>query len=150
MLVKQNFDFVKMKLFIPILLFSVFAQSCGPNENVTPKPEDNTISVEFTVKNSLANTIQGAEVTLYGSQNDWLQQSPKASVTKLSGADGKVKFENISPLKYYFWVEKGCRNNFNGAVRFSKTPEEGIIYKSDVIIYETGNITFSRRSFSFS
>lgn len=66
--------------------------------------------LKITVVDNSGNVVQGASVTLYETQQDYLN-STHAVVSGVADANGNVYFTNLSPIVYYYYIESGSLNN---------------------------------------
>lgn len=130
-------------LLILILLVAVFG--CKKEETVTPIVLDPT-SLELTIVNNLGNPIQGANVKLYSSYDDWNLGINQVGYTLTSNFAGKVKFTNLSPVKYYWFAEYDCQNNVNGAVTTTQPLSNNINNTLNVVLSGTGNVILNNNS----
>ncbi len=64
-----------------------------------------------TVRNDLGNIEQGAEVTLYGSIDDYNNEKNAIGPNK-TNAKGKVRFIDLEQKAYYIVAKKGDKDNF--------------------------------------
>ncbi len=100
---------IVLLLAIPLLILS----SCSKEDEIVIEP---TTSLEITFKDKLGNNVQNVVVRLFSSQNDWSNETNQVGATKATNAEGKVTFDNLSNIKYYWLAEKGCINNIFGSV----------------------------------
>jgi hypothetical protein len=138
----------KMKKYI--LMFLVLAgltiiSSCSKDDDVQPVQPVQT-SLELTLKDNLGNIISGAAVKLYSSQTDWNNGTNQVGTTQFSDASGKVKFNNLSNIKYYWFAEKDCQNNVNGAVTTTSALTANVNNTLNVILTSTGTLRFVSNS----
>lgn len=131
---------INVILCLAVLASVVVFSSCE-DEKVEPKT-----SLELTIRNSLGNPVSGASVKLFTSLEDWKKQSNQKGSTKLSDASGKVKFDDLSPSNYFWFAEKGCENNYFGAITTVSPLSKGIKNTTDVILSSTGTILFTNKS----
>src|SRR5690606_37544384 len=90
----------------------------------------------------LGNTITGASVKLYSSQTDWSNGTNQVGTTQFSDASGKVKFSDLSSIKYYWLAEKDCKNNVNGGVTTTSALTANVNNTVNVILSSTGTLKF--------
>ncbi len=106
------------------------------------KEPEKTTSLEISIKDELGNAVSGASVKLYSSDSDWKNGTDQVGSTQYSDASGTVKFDNLSNIRYYWFAEKDCKNNFNG----SNTTTTPLTSKTNntvnSIIYGTGTLKF--------
>ena len=122
-----------LMVFIGLAVFS----SCKKDkETPTPKPT----ALELTLKDGLGNIVAGASVKLYASQTDWNNETNQVGATLTSDASGKVKFSSLSNIQYYWFAEKDCNNNVNGAITTTSALTANVTNTLDVILSSTGTI----------
>ena len=102
---------MKAPLLIIALSISIIFTNCKKGSSgATP-----STNLKVTVTDNLGNPQSSAIVTLYSTQNDLTNQtSPVASST--TNSNGTVVFDNLSPVKYYWYVKSGCKDNLLGSV----------------------------------
>lgn len=126
---------MKKILFIGFTLISVLIfSSCG-KDDVSPEEQEKITKVEFTVLNSAGNPAANATVSLYKNETDFNSKS-NAVQTKISDANGIALFDNLEPLKYYFYAEKDCQNNLNSGVVFVNPIVEGVTTTANILMTE--------------
>ena len=103
-------------------------------------------SLEITLKDELASIVSGATVKLYSSQTDWNNGTNQVGTTLTSDASGKVKFSNLSAIKYYWLAEKDCKNNVNGGVTTVSALTANTNNTVEVILTSTGTLKFVNTS----
>ncbi len=136
---------LRFMFLVSTLLSVILFANCGKyleDEN----PKDENTSLEFTVVNDLGNTINGASVKLYGSSDDWLKQTNQIGSTKYSDENGKVKFDDLQSMKYYWFAENSCYNNYNGAVTTKEPISKGKNNLVNVVLTPTGKLLLTSNS----
>lgn len=68
---------------------------------------DLSTNLELTIIDKQGNTIQGAIVKLFGSQNDAIDGTNMIGDALTTPSTGKVEFKHLFPQVYYFSVTKG-------------------------------------------
>ncbi|SRR5450759_1993260 len=106
------------------------------------KKEPTPTSLELTLKDDLGNSVSGASVKLYSSQTDWNNDLNQVGTTQFSDASGKVKFSDLSNINYYWFAEKDCKNNVNGAVTTTSALTANVNNPLNVILSSTGILKF--------
>lgn len=106
------------------------------------KKEPTPTSLELLLKDELGNIVSGASVELYSSETDWNNASNQIGTTLTSDALGKVVFNNVSNIKYYWFAEKDCKNNVNGAITSSSALTSNIKNTFNIILTSTGTLKF--------
>ena len=99
-------------------------------------------SLELTIKDDLGNIVTGASVELYSSETDWSNGTHQIGTTGTSDASGKVKFNNLSAIQYYWFVEKDCKNNVNGSITTVSVLTANMMNTVNVILSSTGTLKF--------
>lgn len=120
----------KEKIFIVAIFLSVFFNGCIEKEYVYL---DVTPQLEITVKDETNNTIAGATVNLYNSEEDFYQKENPVQ-TKVTNGSGIVLFKDLSEIIYYFYAEKGELNNYYEVVTFAKPLRKNEIKSVNCII----------------
>lgn len=133
---------------IIILTFAIVGlttiYSCKKDKN-DPKPNSNnsnSTSLELSLKDELGNIVSGASVKLYSSETDWKNSTNQVGTTQFSDASGKVKFNNLSNIKYYWFAEKDCKNNVNGAITTTSPLTSNVNNTVNAILSSTGTLKF--------
>lgn len=130
-----------MKHFILILIVVIGLASFNSCD-VEPNPT----SLEITVKDDLGNPISGATVKLYIEFADLQNQRDQIGTTQISDALGKVKFDNLDAIKYYWFAESDCLNNYNGSVTTTDALTEGLNNTLTTILTSTGTLKLKSNS----
>ena len=94
---KKNF------FLLPLFVFTLIFTSCNKDDD--PKPTTAKINVSTTVEDYGA--IAGVSITLYNASTD------VAIATKISDADGKTKFENVTPNTYVIEADYTDSDDFD-------------------------------------
>lgn len=133
---------MKNVLFLIIAFIGFMTiNSCEKNDvKLTPT------SLEVTLKDNLGNIISGASVKLYSSLTDWSNGTNEVGTIQFSDASGKVKFNDLSNIKYYWFAEKDCQNNVNGGKTTTSALTANINNTFDVILSSTGTLKFVNTS----
>lgn len=109
-------------------------------------PEPEPTKLEITIKDELGNLVSGASVKLYASQTDWANKTNQVGSTLFTDATGIVTFSSLSAIKYYWFAEKDCKNNYNGGATTTNNLTSGVTNKVTPIITATGTLTFVNTS----
>ena len=89
-------------------------------------------SLTLTVRDELGNTVEGASVKLFETEEDYNKEvNPVAQAT--TDAKGVAKFKGIKPIAYYVLVRKGDKDNAGGGEKIGAL-EEGKFNKTTVVI----------------
>lgn len=110
--------------------------SCKKDQLLTPT------SLVLSLKDNLGNAVSGVSIKLYSSKTDWDSGSNQIGTTQISDSSGKVKFNGLSNLKYYWLAEKDCQNNVNGLVTTAVALKANVDYTINVILSGTGILKF--------
>lgn len=129
----------KSILILMVIISLAIPSSCKKDE---PTPT----SLELTLKDELGNVVSGAAVKLYASQTDWTNGTNQVGATQTSDASGKVTFSSLSNIKYYWLVEKDCKNNVNGGVTSASALTANVINPFNIILSSTGTLKFVNTS----
>jgi len=127
-----------------ILILMAFISLAIPSS--CKKDEPTPTSLELTLKDELGNVVSGASVKLYSSQTDWSNGTNQVGATQTSNASGIVTFSSLSNIKYYWFVEKDCKNNVNGGVTSASALTANVINPFNIILSSTGTLKFVNTS----
>jgi hypothetical protein len=89
-------------------------------------------SLTITVRDELGNTVSGAEVRLFETEEDYLKEK-NVAFSGVSDNKGLVKLKKLKTISYWVIVSKGDKDNAGGGERIG-TLEEGKFNKATVII----------------
>ena len=76
-------------------------------------------TLNITVRNDLGNTVEGATVRLFETEDDYAKEENVAA-EGATDAKGVVKFKDLKAIPYYVLVEKDDLNNFGGGEQTGK------------------------------
>lgn len=131
----------KLHLFGFVVVAIILAiQSCKKEKASTP-----TI-LELLVKDELGNPVSDASIKFYTTDHDLREQKNQFCETQYSDANGNVTISGINNIKYYWFVEKGCKNNYNAGVTSADSLIEHETNKFEVIVKPTGTLKFVNNS----
>jgi hypothetical protein len=68
--------------------------------------------LEITVLNTTGNPEAGAEVKIYGNEDDYLADQNVIQGKKFTDSKGKILYKDLGEQAYYIHVEKGAADNF--------------------------------------
>ena len=71
----------------------------------------NAASLQLSITDNLGKIVSGAQVKLYKTYTDYLNQTNQIDVTKTSDVNGIVLYYGLSNIIYYFSVNSGCLSN---------------------------------------
>lgn len=73
-----------------------------------------TTKLQVTVRDDVGNLVEGAQVRLFKTEEDYNNEQNQAGQTLKTDAKGRVSFDNLAPAIYYIIVEKGDMDNSDG------------------------------------
>jgi hypothetical protein len=89
-------------------------------------------SLTITVRDELGNTVSGAEVKLFETEQDYLKEV-NVVYSGVSDSKGLVKLKKVKAISYYVIVRKDDKDNAGGGERIGAL-DEGKFNKATVII----------------
>ena len=90
-------------------------------------------SLRVTVLDNLGNTVEGASVTLYASEDDYYEENKPIREPIKTDLKGRAFFKKLEPVQYFIHAEKGDKDNVGEAVSTNEL-KEGRINLVNVII----------------
>ena len=108
-----------MRILILLVATFVFA-SFKPSQAQLIKTQ-----MHLTVRNDLGNTVEGAKVTLYETEDDYKKEE-NAVAEGVTDGKGIVKFKELKAIAYYVLAEKEDLNNFGGGEKTGQLQEKRI------------------------
>lgn len=115
---------MKFLAFLSILMFSSPAEIVG--DQLLPT------KLRVTVIDGLGNFVEGAKVSLYDNEKDYLA-SENPIATEMTDKKGRVTFKEVKNIAYFIEAKDGDRNNNGEGVKTSKL-EEGKLNKVNTVI----------------
>ncbi|MGK7388706.1 MAG: carboxypeptidase regulatory-like domain-containing protein [Candidatus Cyclobacteriaceae bacterium M2_1C_046] len=115
-----------MKKQIIFILLALFIVTTGFNQVFKT-------NLKITVLNELGNPVEGADVQLYGNEDDYRKEENPVTEIVLTDKKGTVKFKELEPKAYYVMAKKDDKNNW-GAGEVTDKLEEGKLNKVTIII----------------
>ncbi len=108
----------------------LFASVCL---SFTDKPDQlfNT-SLTVTVRDELGNTVQGASIQLFETEENYTQEK-NAVAEGTTDEKGVFRFKKIKAAAYFVSVKKGDKDNSGGGEKIGKL-EEGKFNKVTIVI----------------
>ncbi len=79
-----------------------------------------TTKLQVTVRDEVGNLVEGAQVRLFKTEEDYTKEQNQAGQTMKTDAKGKTSFDNLEPLIYYIIVEKDDMDNSDGGTKTEK------------------------------
>jgi hypothetical protein len=131
----------KKYFFLPVTVFSIMLAGCNKDD------QSYTTSLNIRAIDVEGNSIPGATVKLYKSSTDLEQKKNQVGSTQATDTTGEVTFNNLEATKYFWFAEKGCKNNINGIT----TADTLILNKNKVVtstLIETGSLELINLSYS--
>jgi uncharacterized protein (DUF2141 family) len=89
-------------------------------------------SLTITVRDDLGNTVSGAEIRLFETEEDYLKEK-NVAFSGVSDNKGVVKLKKLKAISYYVIARKEDKDNAGGGERIGAL-EEGKFNKATVII----------------
>ena len=131
-----------------LLIFILISiSSCSKDDSLTNYETSQNTSMKLSIIDNHGNNVAGAKVSIYQSHSDWEHRTNQIGKTQVTNSQGNVVFDNLSPIKYFWFIEKGCKNNYNGPVTSQNPISEGhqnII--NNIIISSSGTIKLDNYS----
>jgi hypothetical protein len=135
-----------MKTFIKLIFISSILLSFGCSEKKEdPKPVTPT-SLRINVKDGVGNNVSGATVKLYTSKTNFENQTNQVGATVVTDANGNATLSDLNAIQYYWFIEKDCKNNFNGGITSTNPLSANTINNITIILSETGTLTYQNNS----
>lgn len=131
------------KVLLSLMALGLFAITSCIKDEAEPTPKT---SLEVSIKDNLGNPVRDAVVKLYSSETDWKKGTNQVGAVQYSDAEGRVTFDNLSNIKYYWFAEKGCLNNVNGSITTTSPLAEGVKNTVNSILTGTGTLKFTSTS----
>lgn len=69
-------------------------------------------SLEITIRDRLGNTVEGAEVQLFKTFDDYQDEINPVTDVQVTDNKGRVLFKNLASRPYYVNAKKGDDNNY--------------------------------------
>jgi len=109
---------------LSVLFFTLQSFSSTSCKN-TALPQFQLIktSLQITVRNTLGNLEEGAEVKLYKTDEDYRNDTNMVA-KETTDEKGRAKFKDVEPTVYYLDVRKGEMNNFGAAIKTDSLAEK--------------------------
>ncbi len=120
---------MKKKLSVFLVLLILSCQSV-PSASV-PEADGAPIqllktSLEITVRDNLGNIVEGAEVQIFNTKEEYQKEENSIQGLKTTDNKGRVKFTDLDAKEYYVNVEKGDLNNYGAGIKTDElVPKRG-------------------------
>ena len=90
-------------------------------------------NLRITVLNSLGNAEEGVTVTLYDTEDNYIEEKNPVQESQLTDAKGRVTFTKLQPKPYFVVARKGDLDN-NGEGAETAPLQEGRMNKVNIVI----------------
>ncbi len=132
-------------LFYVAFMAATVLVSCSKDKDAEEEKEKEksnkqTTGMIFSLTDDVGNPISGASMRLYTNESDWRYRTNQVGTTQVSDGSGKVTFSDLSNIKYYFYAEKGCRSNINGAIVTAVPLTTNMISSFNLVLSGAGSI----------
>ncbi len=137
-----------MKNTLCILSFLSVTMSfngCSKSQDTTPTPPVPATALQITTTDVLGNKIDGATVTLYKSQADWVNKTNPV-ISGLTNSSGTVRFDSLPSLQYYWSANRYCENNVNGSATTTTPIAAHMTTSITTVLAGTGTIIYVNNS----
>jgi hypothetical protein len=94
---------IKLLILSILLSFSLVNVGKQPEQILTTK-------LQVTVRDDLGNLVEGANVRLFKTEEDYNKEQNQVGALK-TDAKGKASFNELEPAVYYIIAEKGDKDN---------------------------------------
>ena len=121
-----------MKKWLVIGILELILLLVFINSNVG-QPELLPTSLKVTVIDNLGNFVEGADVTLYGSEDDYNSDSNPIAGPFKTDKKGRVTFKGLAAQSYYIDAKSGDKSNMGEGVK-TAVLQEGRINKVNTVI----------------
>lgn len=74
-------------------------------------------SLEVTVRDNLGNVVEGAEVQLFNTKEEYQKEENPVGGKMATDDKGRAKFTGLDAKEYYVNVEKGDMNNYGAGIK---------------------------------
>ena len=129
---------IKHHLFA-IILIILMVNSCKKDE------KEKTTSLEIRIIDQYGMSVSGVSIKLYKSETDLGEQQNQVGSALTTNANGEVTFNNLDPVKYYWFAEKDCNNNVNGIYTTDALQSNETTVITTTVI-ETGSLELTNES----
>ena len=89
--------------------------------------------LKITVRNELGNPVEGATVTLYKKESDYIKGENPAYEPQKTDEKGRVKFRKIDATTYFVDAQKGDKSNEAGGVETQRL-DDGKVNRITIVI----------------
>ena len=120
---------MKKYTFIALTLFLIVTSISTASAQFLPT------MLRVTVLDEVGNIVEGATVTLYASEEDYIEEKDPAFESVVSNKKGRAMFKKLDATQYFIHVEKGNLDNIGEGVSTSAL-KEGKVNLVNIIIRE--------------
>nr|WKN37849.1 carboxypeptidase regulatory-like domain-containing protein [Tunicatimonas sp. TK19036] len=113
-----------------LTLIAVVIMSCQnvPSASV-PEADSSPIqflktSLQVTVRDNIGNVVEGAEVQLFTSKEDYQKETNPVGEKVYTDDKGRAKYIGLDARDYFVNVEKGDLNNFGAGIKTDSLVEK--------------------------
>lgn len=90
-------------------------------------------ALKLSVVDDLGNKVEGATVRLFNNLEDYKAEKNQVDETLQTDSKGQVYFKELKTKSYYVLIQKGDKNNWNGA-NILDTLQEKRVNKALIVI----------------
>ena len=90
-------------------------------------------SLRITIIDYVGNFVEGANVILYATEDDYRNETNPVADPQVSDHKGRVTFKKLQPTVYFVYAVKDDMSNIGGGVQ-TDTLEVGKVNKVNIII----------------
>lgn len=90
-------------------------------------------SLKITVIDYLGNVVEGASVTLYGTEEDYDNEENPLADTGYTNSKGQITFKKLETNLFYINATKDDLNNYGGGVK-TDSLKAGKVNKINIVI----------------
>lgn len=127
---RQNDSELKLTIMKYIILFFSAVTFCFSFVDASAQILNTSLTI--TVRDELGNTVSGAEVRLFETEEDYLKEK-NVVFSGVSDSKGLVKLKKLKAIAYYVIVRKDDKDNSGGGELIGAL-EEGKFNKATVVI----------------
>jgi hypothetical protein len=122
-----------MKTYAPVLIIalltSLFFLRCAK----TPPPEKLKTRLMIRLGDDEGKSVAGTVVRLYKNAMD-------TGIVRIADSTGKLYYPDLEPTLYYWFAEKGCKNNRRSQTTLNRPLIDGIILYGYSVLSANGTL----------
>lgn len=126
---------------LPCVLFVATIIGCSKNSD-SPAQQKTVLKITVTDGGSI---VPGATVKLYTSLTDF-QNGTNVNLSGVTDNTGVATFTDVAAINYYFYVQNGCKDNYNGQVGTTSPVTANIVNYAAVSLSSVGTLKISNTS----